>query len=262
MPLPGPTVNVYHEFISYRRSGISTCLVSSASAATEFKHTPPGSIGRIRHDRPGNPAPCGHTSVIAGRLVRLEPHARTGALKDWSGTIELALADPPLSEILDLLSEGDLVECTGRWGQDAYDVTAMRLLVPSLRDAPEPGAAYAVGIRARLLAQTRSFFDSRGFISVDTPTFMDGAGPDTCTAFLSDRFRGQRGRVASILPADLAGTLHETPAGFRLRTHIPDMPVLPQRRTIRHPPSRIHRSRVVRSLCRLREREWKPPKIM
>ncbi len=126
-----------------------------------------------------------HASVIAGRLVRLDPHARTGTLKDWSGTIDLALADPSLSEILDLLSEGDLVECTGRWGQDAYDVIAMRLLVPSLREAPEPAAADAVGIRARLLAQTRSFFESRGFISVDTPTFMEV--PDLTPALRSFR---------------------------------------------------------------------------
>ncbi len=124
-------------------------------------------------------------SVIAGRLVRMDPPARAGELKDWSGTIDLALADPALSVILPLFSRGDLVECTGTWGQDTYDVTAMRLLVPSLRDAPEPGAAYAVGIRARLLAQTRSFFESRGFISVDTPTFMEV--PDLTPALRSFR---------------------------------------------------------------------------
>ena len=124
-------------------------------------------------------------SVIAGRLVRLDPHARGGALKDWSGTIELVLAAPALSEVLPLLARGDLVECTGTWGQDAYDVTAMRLLVPSLRDAPEPAAADAVCIRAQLMAQTRSFFESRGFINVDTPTFM--TVPDLTPALRSFR---------------------------------------------------------------------------
>ncbi len=124
-------------------------------------------------------------SVIAGRLVRMDPHARKGVLKDWTGTVDVVLAAPALTAILPMLSEGDLVECTGTLGRDVYDVSAIRLLVPSLRNAPEPAAADFVSIRARLLAHTRSFFEASGFIGVDTPTFMNV--PDLTPALLSFR---------------------------------------------------------------------------
>ena len=112
------------------------------------------------------------TSVIAGRLVGLDLKVGRARLKDWSGTIDLALVTQKLSEILTLLSEGDLVECTGTWSQEIYNVTAVRMLVPSLRKAPEPDATNAVCIRASLLAQTRLFFEARGFLHVETPTLM------------------------------------------------------------------------------------------
>lgn len=124
-------------------------------------------------------------SVIAGRLVRLNPRARSGVLMDWTGTVGLALDEAALSGVLPLLSAGDLVECAGTWEGDVYAVSALRLLAPSLREAPEPEAAGAVGIRARLLAGTRSFFESRGFIAVDTPTFM--TVPDLTPALHSFR---------------------------------------------------------------------------
>ncbi len=124
-------------------------------------------------------------SVLAGRLVRLDPNVRSGVLKDRTGSLGLDLSDPGLSGMLAVLSEGDLVECTGTWDGDACAVTAMRLLAPCLRDAPEPAAAGAVDIRARLLAHTRSFFESRGFIGVDTPTFM--TVPDLTPALHSFR---------------------------------------------------------------------------
>ncbi len=110
--------------------------------------------------------------VVAGRLVRLVPDTRRGVLKDATGQIELDLADPGLSGICSVLSSGDLVECAGTWNRDVCVVSAVRLLAPCLRQAPEPAAAAAVEIRARLLAHTRSFFESRGFLGVDTPAFM------------------------------------------------------------------------------------------
>lgn len=124
-------------------------------------------------------------STIAGRLVRLNPQARSGELMDWTGTIDLALEEPALSGLLPLLSTGDLVECAGSWERETYTVSALRLMAPRLRDAPEPEAADAVLIRARLLAGTRSFFESRGFIAVDTPTFM--TVPDLTPALHSFR---------------------------------------------------------------------------
>lgn len=117
-------------------------------------------------------ANAGNATVIAGRLVRLDPRARRGALEDWTGTADLVLDDPALSGMLTKVCAGDLVECAGTWDNDAYAVTGLRLLAPCLRGAPEPEAAGAVRIRARLLAATRSYFESRGFIAVDTPTFM------------------------------------------------------------------------------------------
>ena len=133
---------------------------------------------------------AGNETVIAGRLVRLDTRARRGALEDWTGTVDLVLDDPALAGMLTRVCAGDLVECTGRWENDTYTVTGLRLLVPCLRGAPEPEeaggalepdaigsapgphAAGAVRIRARLMAGTRSFFESRGFIAVETPTFM------------------------------------------------------------------------------------------
>ena len=144
--------------------------------------------GPGRGHGPGQgPGPGRGAFVIAGRLVRLDPDAREGALKDWTGTVGLDLSTPGLSGMLAVLIEGDLVECTGTWDRDVCAVSAMRLLAPRLRDAPEPAAAAAaaVGIRSRLMVQTRSFFESRGFLSVDTPTFM--TVPDLTPALHSFR---------------------------------------------------------------------------
>ena len=127
----------------------------------------------------------GTATVIAGRLVRLEQRAGSGVLEDWTGTLDLVLDDPALSGMLSLICAGDLVECAGTWENDAYTVTGLRLLVPSLRDAPEPAAAGTVDIRARIMAGTRNYFESRGFIAVDTPTFM--TVPDLTPALKSFR---------------------------------------------------------------------------
>lgn len=115
---------------------------------------------------------AGNAAVIGGRLVRLDPRTRSGALEDWTGTAELVLDDPALSGMLPRVRAGDLVECAGTWGNNAYIVSGLKLLAPCLRTAAEPEAAGAVRIRARILAGTRAFFDSRGFIAVDTPAFM------------------------------------------------------------------------------------------
>ncbi len=124
-------------------------------------------------------------SVIAGRLDRLDTQARSGVLTDWTGSVDLVLDEPTLTDALNLLATGDLVECTGTWERSAYHVSALRLLAPRLREAPEPEAADAVRIRARLLDGTRSFFENRGFIAVDTPTFM--TVPDLTPALHSFR---------------------------------------------------------------------------
>ncbi len=144
--------------------------------------TYPARVGRSHTVRQARESGNGSTA-IAGRLVRLDQDARTGALKDWSGTAGLELADPDLTGMLTTIAEGDLVECTGTWDRDVCIVDSMRLLAPSLRDAPEPAAAGAVDIRSRLMAHTRTFFESRGFIAVDTPTFM--AVPDLTPALRS-----------------------------------------------------------------------------
>lgn len=123
--------------------------------------------------------------VISGRLVQLDPQARSGVLKDWTGTVELALDEPAPADLLPKLSKGDLVECAGTWKNGVYTVSALRLLAPCLRESPEPEAADAVRIRARLMAGTRSFFESRGFIAVDTPVFMKV--PDLTPALRSFR---------------------------------------------------------------------------
>ncbi len=133
----------------------------------------PARVGRTHTVRQVRESEDGHrAAVIAGRLVRLDPDARSGVLMDWTGTAGLDLGGPGLSGIVSVLSEGDLVECGGTWDGGVYAVSAMRLLAPCLRDAPEPEAAGAVDIRSRLTGHTRTFFESRGFIAVDTPTFM------------------------------------------------------------------------------------------
>lgn len=128
---------------------------------------------------------AGNAIVIAGRLVRLDPPVMSGALEDWSGTVDLVLDDPALSGMLPLVRAGDLVECAGTWENDAFVVTGLKLLAPCMRGAPEPEAAGAVRIRARIMAGTRAFFESRGFIAVDTPTFM--TVPDLTPALSSFR---------------------------------------------------------------------------
>ncbi|MYI98608.1 MAG: EF-P lysine aminoacylase GenX [Gemmatimonadetes bacterium] len=123
--------------------------------------------------------------MIAGRLIRLDPRVGSGALEDWTGTVNLVLDDPALSGMLSLVCAGDLVECAGTWENDAYTVTGLRLLAPCLRGAPGMEAAGAVRLRADILAGTRAYFESREFIAVDTPTFM--TVPDLTPALSSFR---------------------------------------------------------------------------
>ena len=130
-------------------------------------------------------AVAGNAAVIAGRLVRLDARVRRGALEDWTGAVELVLDDPALSGMLLRICAGDLVECAGTWENDAYTVTGLRLLAPCLRGAPETETAGAVRLRARIMAGTRSYFESRGFIAVETPTFM--TVPDLTPALSSFR---------------------------------------------------------------------------
>lgn len=127
----------------------------------------------------------GNATVIAGRLIRLNLRDRSGALEDWTGTVVLVLDDPALSGVLPPLTAGDLVECAGTWENDVYTVNGLRLLAPCLRGTPEKEAAGAVRIRAGILAGTRSYFESRGFIAVDTPTLM--TVPDLTPALHSFR---------------------------------------------------------------------------
>lgn len=148
--------------------------------------TYPARTGRthtVRQARESGAA--GNATVIAGRLVRLDPRAESGALEDWTGTVDLVLDDPALSGMLPRVRAGDLVECAGTWENDAYTVTGLRLLAPCLRGAPEAEAAGSVRLRARIMAGTRSYFESRGFIAVDTPTFM--TVPDLTPALSSFR---------------------------------------------------------------------------
>ncbi|MCY3555884.1 MAG: EF-P lysine aminoacylase EpmA [Gemmatimonadetes bacterium] len=146
---------------------------------------------------------AGNATVIAGRLVQLDTRTGSGALEDWTGTVDLVLDDPALSCMLRRVRAGDLVECAGTWESDVYTVTGLKLLAPCLRGAPEPDATGgapepdatggapepeatgAVRIRARIMAGTRAYFESRGFIAVDTPTFM--TVPDLTPALSSFR---------------------------------------------------------------------------
>ena len=150
--------------------------IESYPARTSRTHT-------VRQARAAGTA--GKATVIAGRLVRLNLGARNGALEDRTGDIDLALDALALSQVLPLLTAGDLVECAGTWEENAYAVSDLRLLAPRLRDAPDPESAGAVSLRARLMAGTRAFFESRGFVAVDTPTFM--TVPDLTPALRSFR---------------------------------------------------------------------------
>ncbi|MXY48508.1 MAG: EF-P lysine aminoacylase GenX [Gemmatimonadetes bacterium] len=164
----------------------------------------PARTGRTHTVRQARePGAAGNATVIAGRLIRLDPRVGSGALEDWTGTVDLVLDDPALSGMLSRIRAGDLVECAGTCGDDAYTVTGLRLLAPCLRGAPEKEAAGgapeseaassapdrevagAVRLRADILAGTRAYFESRGFIAVDTPTFM--AVPDLTPALSSFR---------------------------------------------------------------------------
>ena len=117
-----------------------------------------------------NPEVNQYYSTIAGRLIGLNLGTKKGELKDWSGTIKLELGKSEIANVVHLFVEGDLVECRGIWKQDIYDIVAIKLLAPNLRDEPESNIIGAIKLRARLLNQTRVFFESHEFISVDTPT--------------------------------------------------------------------------------------------
>jgi EF-P lysine aminoacylase GenX len=124
--------------------------------------------------------------VIAGRLEEIDVPNHRGILHDVTGSLPIRLASEINAFTLTLwphLVNGDLVECLGKPEQGALVVSEITLLTPSLRSCPETMPPGMLNLRADFMRLTRRFFDERGFMAADTPTFM--ATPDLTSALKS-----------------------------------------------------------------------------
>lgn len=135
--------------------------------------------------------------VLAGRLTLMDADSGTAVLADASGRIPL-YAPPSITACWTDLASDDIVECAGTVQNGVLRLHELRLLVPSLSPAPETIPTASVVLRANMLSHIRRFFDTRGFIGVDTPTFM--TVPDLTPALVSFRtiYRDDAGKTVPL----------------------------------------------------------------
>ena len=116
----------------------------------------------------------GDQACLAGRLIRVAKDG-SGRLADESG--DVAVQVPPAPEA----HTEDIVELDGIWSPPTFLASAVRVLAPAHRELPPlpPSAARKnLRVRARVLSSIRQFFDSAGFVEVETPTLVSCPGMD------------------------------------------------------------------------------------
>lgn len=131
---------------------------------------------------------------IAGRLEHIGNDGIPIRIRDESDVIEATVKE---SLLLSTFSVGDLAECKGYMEDGRLAVADLRLIVPSMRSAPDHISIDILKLRAAVLQLTRRFFDERDFLAVDTPAFM--AVPDVTPALASfeTTYRDEAGHMQS-----------------------------------------------------------------
>ena len=108
----------------------------------------------------------GAFAVVAGRLTDSD------TLSDETGSVRLCFDTAYETKT------GDIVEVEGRFEDDVFHVTELRVLVPS-RDGTVPlsqSVQTNLRQRAKIIAGIRRFFDAKGFVEVETPLMVPQPG--------------------------------------------------------------------------------------
>ena len=108
----------------------------------------------------------GAFAVLAGRLTDRD------LLSDETGSVRLCFNTATEARV------GDIVEVEGRFEDDVFDASGLRVLVPS-RDGPVPlsqSVQANLRQRAKIIAGIRRFFDAKGFVEVETPLMVPQPG--------------------------------------------------------------------------------------
>ena len=108
----------------------------------------------------------GAFAVVAGRLVTRD------SLSDETGTVCLCFDTAYEAKT------GDIVEVEGRFKDNGFSVTGLRVLVPSRDGAVPLSQSVQTNLRkrAKIIAGIRRFFDEKGFVEVETPLMVPQPG--------------------------------------------------------------------------------------
>ncbi|MCY3870232.1 MAG: EF-P lysine aminoacylase EpmA [Gemmatimonadetes bacterium] len=108
----------------------------------------------------------GAFAVVAGRLVDSD------TLSDETGTVRLGF------NTADAGRAGNIVEVEGRFEDDVFCASGLRVLVPSRGGAVPLTQDVQTNLRkrAKIIAGIRRFFDEKGFVEVETPLMVPQPG--------------------------------------------------------------------------------------
>ena len=108
----------------------------------------------------------GAFAVLAGRLTDRD------LLSDETGSVRLCFNTAHEARV------GDIVEVEGRFEDDVFDASGLRVLVPSRSASASLSQSVQANLRqrAKIIAGIRRFFDAKGFVEVETPLMVPQPG--------------------------------------------------------------------------------------
>jgi len=148
----------------------------------------PNTMGRLAYPASASPrleAVKGDgegSARLSGRLTRTD--ASGGTVADEAGDWRVEASDPTWTE----LRPGDIVGLRGTGTPARFVVEEFELLTPSHRPAPSGSTTFAqaeaaarlwrgrLSLRSEVLRATRAFFESAGFVEVQTPALVSAPG--------------------------------------------------------------------------------------
>ena len=131
------------------------------------------------------------SAILAGRLIE-------GQLADETGSVALHI-QPGLEPV----HPGDIVEFEGTWKPPTFQVQTVRLLAPATiqtRPGPDAKIRNNLRIRSQILSGIRTFFESRGFLEVETPLLTRCPGQEPHLAAFETRYQDAQTGLELFLP--------------------------------------------------------------